>query len=131
MKAIEDVEQLDPNPKYARANSLNKPLAGNRETPKGREEYAKWMRQQYGVPQPGDRQEQEQADMQRAQQQQKQAQLQDEAAQAELADKQASAMQKQTAAQLTQARVLEIQTRAAEVAANDPVDDAIAEARQN
>ena len=97
----------------------------------GREEYAKWMRQQYGVPQPGDRQEQEQADMQRAQQQQKQAQLQDEAAQAELADKQASAMQKQTAAQLNQARVLEIQTRAAEVAANDPVDDAIAEARQN
>jgi len=41
MKAIEDVQQLEPDPKYARMNSLNQPLAGNRETPKGREEHAK------------------------------------------------------------------------------------------
>lgn len=40
-KAIEEVQQLDPNPKFARANSLNVPLAGNRETPKGREDHAK------------------------------------------------------------------------------------------
>ncbi len=41
MKAIEDIQQLDPNPKFARANSLNQPLAGSRETPKGREAHAK------------------------------------------------------------------------------------------
>jgi hypothetical protein len=40
MKAIEEVQQLNPDPKYARANSLNLPLAGNRETPKGREDHA-------------------------------------------------------------------------------------------
>jgi len=45
MKAIEDVQQLHPDPKFARANSLNLPLAGNRETPKGREEHAKRKKQ--------------------------------------------------------------------------------------
>lgn len=41
MKAIEDVQQLDPNPMIARANSMNKPLAGSRETPMGMGKNAK------------------------------------------------------------------------------------------
>jgi hypothetical protein len=90
---------------------------------------ARWLRQQYGVPQPGDREGQRAADAQRAQAQQQQQQLQAAAVQADLADKQASAEQKTSAAELNRARVAEVVARLSNPAANDQaISEALAEA---
>lgn len=90
---------------------------------------ARWLRQQYGVPQPGDREGQRAADAQRAQAQQQQQQLQAAAVQADLADKQASAEQKASAAELNRARVAEVIARLNDPAANDQaISEALAEA---
>lgn len=91
---------------------------------------AKWLRQQYGVPIPGDRQGQAAADQARAQQQQQAAQMQAQAAALEMAAKQAEANQKESAAELNKARVAEIIARLSQPAANEnePISDALAEA---
>lgn len=87
-----------------------------------RESDAKWLRQQYGVPQPGDRQGQAEADKAREQAQAQQQALQQQAVQLDLKDKAAGAAQKESAAQLNMARVKQIgsqieQAEAAEAAA--------------
>lgn len=102
-----------------------------------RESDARWLRQRKGIPMPGDREGQKQADDQRAKEMVKQAQIQDAAVQAELADKQASAAQKASAADLNKARTVQVlqQTKdaatAAAAAANDEdtqIDAMLAEA---
>lgn len=102
-----------------------------------RQEYAKWLRQKYGVPDPGDMAGEAADQMEQAQQQQaaKQAQMAEAGALAEIEATKAKAAQSQTAAQLNQARVAEIGLRAQQAAqppaANDEalIDDAIREAR--
>jgi len=80
-----------------------------------RDEYAKWMRQQAGVPEPDDMADEElQAQQQQAAQQQaaKTAAINERAMAADLAIKEADAMKKQAEALLTQAKqaLTEIQT---------------------
>lgn len=102
-----------------------------------RQEYAKWLRQKYGVPDPGDMAGEAADAMEQAQQQAaaKQAQIAEAGAMAEIEATKAKAAQSQTAAQLNQARVAEIGLRAQQAtqppAANDEalIDDAIREAR--
>jgi hypothetical protein len=90
-----------------------------------RESDARWLRQRFGVPQPGDREGQKKADAAREQAAQQQAQQQQQALRVELAEKQASAEQKHSAAGLNQARTMQIvqQTRAAAMAPADAAND--------
>lgn len=73
-----------------------------------RESDARWLRQRYGVPIPGDREGQRKAEEARAQQAAQQAQVQDALIKTEIEDKQAAAAQKASAAKLNEARVLQI-----------------------
>lgn len=84
--------------------------------------YAKWIRQQVGIPDPADLDEDGMAKMQQAKEQQSAAaaQVQQAAVAAEIQDKQASAAQKASAAQLNAARIAEIQARLSAPPANDP-----------
>lgn len=94
-----------------------------------REHDARWLREQNGIPQPGDKAGQEKAEAAKAQQAQQAAQLQATAAAAELASKQADALQKQTAAELNRARVAEIKHRIEQSANEDQlIGEAMAEA---
>ncbi len=87
--------------------------------------YAKWIRQQTGIPEPDEMDDDDFSKMQeqRRQQQDAQAQMQQAAMAAELKDKQASAMQKQTAAQLNVAKTAEIATRASQPPEPQPYDE--------
>lgn len=101
-----------------------------------RHEYAKWMRQKAGVPEPGETQAgaQEQAEQAQAQQAAKQAQLAEAMAMAEVEKSRAAAAQAETAAELNKARIAEIASRIAQQAqqaANDEdalIDQAVQEA---
>lgn len=100
-----------------------------------RDSDARWLRRQFGVPQPGDRESMRKDEELRGQQQAEQAKLQQRATEAELNDKEASAAQKASAAELNKARVAQIaqqigQAARAEADAANDEDAAIERASQ-
>jgi hypothetical protein len=94
-----------------------------------RHEYARWLRQQYGVPEPGEMDDDAIAQQQQAaaEQAQKQAAMQEAAIQAEMAHKQAQTRQADSAATLNEAKAAEI-AQPPQATADDDIDAAIAEA---
>ncbi len=99
--------------------------------------YARWIRQQVGIPEPTEIEDDDFVQMEQAKQQgmAQQQQIQQAAAVAEVKDKEAGVAQKQSAAELNQAKVIEIGARLAQPQqpANDEdalINDAMAEARQ-
>lgn len=91
-----------------------------------RDSDARWLRQRYGVPIPGDREGQKKAEQARAQEAAKQGQIQDAMIKAELDEKQAGTAQKASAAKLNEARVVQIGQQvqqAAQAAEADAAND--------
>lgn len=101
-----------------------------------RHEYARWMRQQAGIPEPEEMDEKSFAEMEQAKQQAgaKQAQIAEAGAMAEVDKTKAAAQQAATAAELNQARAAQIAAQiqqAQQQAANDEdalINDGLAEA---